>query len=471
MAEVPLHQADAARDAAVKLLKGMAARQVQIDPPLAEASGSEESQSTPQVKASLPAQAAVAESPEQQNPRPEMTTADAVTPGVAIIRGRITGAAVMAQKIQAESQPEDEQFDGMAENVRTDVQHGADLFGTAVRMIRASRARPGTKAQKLKSVALFIFVTGIQRVTDIRQHHLDHFAKAMETKIPCSYWKSPQDMEMTWQELLNVAQRDKKAKTGLSPSTIERHLNTIRAVIMKADDEGNPCGFAPRVHNLIPKDERTDAEKRGVFTFEQLSHLFQHPRWQGFKSANRPHTPGDTLLKDHHYWINLILAYTGARRSEIAGLLAGDVGEENGIPFVHIRPNHLRGLKNPNSKRRVPLHPHLIELGFLDFASRTVPGNTPLSPAAIPAKIRAATLDNSMPTPEYDDKFGDALDHVIRTCIERRFPGNPGKLCLHSMRHYVNDTFINLRGEDRQTLRIPEIDRRDLLAHEARGSG
>ena len=50
-----------------------------------------------------------------------------------------------------------------------------------------------------------------------------------------------------------------------------------------------------------------------------------------------------TLLKDHHYWINLILAYTG-HGDPIAGLLAGDVGEENGIPFVHIRPNHLRGL-------------------------------------------------------------------------------------------------------------------------------
>ena len=174
----------------------------------------------------------------------------------------------------------------------------------------------------------------------------------METEISRFYWKSHQDMEMTWHELLNVTRRDPEAEIGLSPSTIERHLNTIRAVIMKADDERNPCGFVPRVHNLIPKDERTDAEKRGVFTYEQLSHLFQHPRWQGFKSANRPHTAGATLLKDHHYWINLILAYTGARRSEIAGLLAGDVGEEDGIPFVHIRPNHLRSLKNTNSKRR-----------------------------------------------------------------------------------------------------------------------
>lgn len=163
VAEVPLHQAGAARDAAVKLLKGMAAGQI---PSLAETSGSAESRSAPQVKASLPVQAAVAESPERQDAssRPAMTTADVVTPGVAIIKGRITGAAVMAQKIQAENQPEDERFYGMAENARTDVQHGADLFGTAVRMIRGSRSKAGTKAQKLKSVALFIFVTGMQRV-------------------------------------------------------------------------------------------------------------------------------------------------------------------------------------------------------------------------------------------------------------------------------------------------------------------
>jgi hypothetical protein len=77
-----------------------------------------------------------------------------------------------------------------------------------------------------------------------------------------------------------------------------------------------------------------------------------------------------------------MLAYTGARHSDIAGLLATDIGQDADIHFLHIRENRLRGLKNRSSQRRIPLHPHLIELGFLEFVAekRTSDGNTLLVP-------------------------------------------------------------------------------------------
>jgi integrase len=69
------------------------------------------------------------------------------------------------------------------------------------------------------------------------------------------------------------------------------------------------------------------------------------------------------------FWLPVILAYTGARRDEIADLALSDIGEEDGIHYFDLKPDAARGrrLKNKASKRRVPIHSHLIRLGFLKY--------------------------------------------------------------------------------------------------------
>lgn len=165
-------------------------------------------------------------------------------------------------------------------------------------------------------------------------------------------------------------------------------------------------------------DKRSDDEKRAVFTQKDAKKIFQHLLQQGCKSKGRRHTKGPLVLKDHHFWINLLLAYTGARRSEIAGLLTNDIGYEEGISFIRIRENRLRGLKmgglkNCFSQRRVPLHPHLLNLGFVEFSEmRRAAGDLALFPEPIPARIRELCLKTDGAAPAFDKKFGDSLDHV-----------------------------------------------------------
>lgn len=164
-----------------------------------------------------------------------------------------------------------------------------------------------------------------------------------------------------------------------------------------------------------------------------------------------------------------MLAYTGARRSEIAGPLETDIGQDADIHFLHIRENHLRGLKNRFSRRRIPLHPHLIELGLLKFvAEKRNSNDLVLFPEAIPAKIRVRSLQVDGDTPPYDKKFGDSLDHVWRESLKRSLNGNPEQYCLASLRGFVNDTLINLRTSDGNTLLVREIDRLDILGHRPR---
>lgn len=63
-----------------------------------------------------------------------------------------------------------------------------------------------------------------------------------------------------------------------------------------------------------------------------------------------------------------LCAYSGARIAELTGLHAKHVINEQGIDGINIEES-----KNGMS-RKVPLHPHLIEQGFLEFVREHGPG-------------------------------------------------------------------------------------------------
>ena len=305
----------------------------------------------------------------RDQPHAEAAPKPRLTQGVALIVGRVTGHTIHIQRDQASAQPEEVEFNGHAKDATIERSYGQDLYGTAVRMCRKQTAKQGTKDQKLKTVALFIYITGVQLVTDISSHHIETFARALAKNLPKAYWKSPRQLSMTFKELRETTHAIRDAEIGLSASSIERHVTTLKSIMAYAAREGHHVPFLLKISELVPVDPRTDTEKRSVFTDADFQKVFAHPLWSGSKSKARRHEAGDLVLKDHHYWINIMLALTGARRGEIAGLLTTDILEDDGIHFAYIRPNQLRGLKRNHCKRRIPLHPQLLELGFLDFVT------------------------------------------------------------------------------------------------------
>lgn len=68
-------------------------------------------------------------------------------------------------------------------------------------------------------------------------------------------------------------------------------------------------------------------------------------------------------------WLPWLMAYTGARAGEVAQLRRQDIKQEptTGIWYLDFDPAAGR-LKNKPSERVVPLHPHLVELGFPEWA-------------------------------------------------------------------------------------------------------
>jgi integrase len=88
---------------------------------------------------------------------------------------------------------------------------------------------------------------------------------------------------------------------------------------------------------LIIRQEGQDASKRGTFTNEQLKN--------GYDTAIASGSQVKLLMP--------LLGETGCRLAEIVGLELQDIDMENEL--VHIRPNTIRRLKTPNSKRTLPL--------------------------------------------------------------------------------------------------------------------
>ncbi|WP_231730553.1 hypothetical protein [Celeribacter halophilus] len=203
-----------------------------------------------------------------------------LTPGVSLISKRITANRIKTQRNEALAQPEARVFNGNAMDAEIERRFGQDLFGTAVRMTRSKECTQGTKDQALKTVTLFIYVTGIQLVTDIRAHHLEIFSNAIAKEMPKTYWKSPRQRDLTFKEILEEARTLPAAKVGLSPATIERHLVTLKSIIEHAEYEGNH--LSPLLHeglfllasfrfcNRIMIDEVPGQARMTVNTFTQM---------------------------------------------------------------------------------------------------------------------------------------------------------------------------------------------------------
>lgn len=86
----------------------------------------------------------------------------------------------------------------------------------------------------------------------------------------------------------------------------------------------------------------------------------------------------DTQTDPRLRWMPWLLALTGARVGEIAQLWGNRVTQVNSVHIIRIAPADDGGtIKNAGSERDVPLHPAIIERGFLEFV-KTRPNGGPL---------------------------------------------------------------------------------------------
>jgi len=242
----------------------------------------------------------------------------------------------------------------------------------------------------------FITVNGDLAVSTIGKHHV----RALKTALLTMPSSKPR--------------RGQQEGATLSRATAVKLLSLLRSVFAWAEREGfvasNPVAGMAQMPKA--KGATDDESGRLPFSVEQVRQILSK-------------LPADGPIRS----VLLLLAFTGARLAEVIGLRQQDVGEQEGIAYLDIRPHAQRSLKTKASRRRVPVHPELLRLGFTRDAL-PVAGSATMWSQKLNRWLRA-------------NGFADA------------------RLVVHSFRHTVKDRL--------RAARVPEAEQRVLLGHAASG--
>lgn len=150
-------------------------------------------------------------------------------------------------------------------------------------------------------------------------------------------------------------------------------------------------------------------------------------------------------------WLPWLLCFTGARISELAELKRGDVRKEAGTWLLDVRPTDERQGKNATFQRLIPLHPAIIDEGFLDYvASLPADPTGPLFPS-LPADLRGSRVEPAT------TKLGRWMRGTLKITDPRKAPA-------HSWRHRMEDELRKVRA-------LPEVQDAITGRHNPRNAG
>jgi integrase len=148
-----------------------------------------------------------------------------------------------------------------------------------------------------------------------------------------------------------IAWKAKLIAEGLHPKTIrDGKLAPLRAILQWGKD--NRHLLENVIERVLIEVRAKPSERKRSFTDDEARLVL--------KAAQAETDP-------LRHWVPWLCAFSGARVSEICQLRAEDVTRIDGHWCIRIAAE-AGSLKNVGSERVVPLHPALVESGFLKFA-------------------------------------------------------------------------------------------------------
>lgn len=141
-----------------------------------------------------------------------------------------------------------------------------------------------------------------------------------------------------------------------SPTTKQKRLSRVGALFRWAYETQRiiPDSFS----GLFKISINNSKNNYQAFSLEDLKALFESDSYL------------NNLFKfPSEYWIPTIGLFTGCRLNEIAQLTVSDINELDGVKVISILDEDKKRLKNASSRRIIPIHSKLIDLGFLDYVN------------------------------------------------------------------------------------------------------
>ena len=223
--------------------------------------------------------------------------------------------------------------------------------------------------------------------------------------------------EISRQDIIRY--RDDLISRGLRPKTIGKKITFICALFNVSINNGkltiNPAQRIP-----IPK---SDCRHRLPFDIDDLKYIFRSPLYTRGKRLGR-------RIGEASVWIPLLALFQGCRVEELAQLLVVDIQKIDGIWCIVIddmpgENGEQKRLKNTSSRRRLPLHPQVIETGFLRYVEQLrIKGEVRLFP-----DLRADRFG----------KFSAAFSKAFMKYLRKELGITDPRKVFHSLRHTFRD--------------------------------
>jgi integrase len=172
-----------------------------------------------------------------------------------------------------------------------------------------------------------------------------------------------------------ILRAEAEHKPRLSPFTQERYLASLREILDLAAKKRliavNPAeGIRP-----IKRDAVMPSAKRLPFAPEQLKQFFEGEYYQACAQHSPPYKHANQPWR---FWLPLLCLFMGLRPKEACQMSADDVKRTSkGTWYLDIVASEddeensgAKTLKTASSRRKVPVHPELIKIGFLSFAEQ-----------------------------------------------------------------------------------------------------
>ncbi len=197
---------------------------------------------------------------------------------------------------------------------------------------------------------------------------------------------------------------------GLSPKSANKEFNSLRAMFRTIGD-AYLGGRANPFVNISFATRNKGGKNRGATVPAQWAYdVVISP--VGLMAG----------MNDEARLITVILAETGARPSEICGLLPEDIRLDVKVPYIQIGPNRIRQLKNEPSERQIPL----------------VGGALP----AAAALLKVGGIDRYLGK---NTGFSNAVNKFLR----EHHAFEHGKQSLYSLRHCFEDRLTAVESPDK----------------------
>lgn len=285
--------------------------------------------------------------------------------------------------------------------------------------VTARNPAPKTAYATRRIVRRFVSLLGDIGIGEINHTHLFDFRDALAV-MPRNLTRFERTASFRLLAARFMDINDPRPK--VAPTTVGKQLNALQSLFGYAyserwirDDD---------VHN-IPVNGHTPFQRR-PFTKEEVTQLFSTSLFirPWASTPERRHIVSNETVR----WLMFLGLMTGARLEELGQLHVADIQTQHGIFYIEISETVYGGkadksIKSPSSKRQVPIHQRLIDLGFLRFVrQRRLGGQLRLFP--------------ELERDGYDRYTNDASRRCNR--VIDRVSRDPA-LVFHSFRHLFKD--------------------------------